>query len=108
MGLPIDLKLQSNDFTNTATAFFAAYLIAELPTGESTQSNKYGLHHVLTSQSLHLEQGTCGQMAGYECHLMGHRNSMHRRSDRLYDSGSGTGLPGHLRSTRRTLSHAHQ
>lgn len=32
MGLPIDLKLQGNDFPNAATAFFGAYLAAELPT----------------------------------------------------------------------------
>ena len=33
MGLNTDLKLRGNDFSNTATAFFAAYLIAEIPTG---------------------------------------------------------------------------
>jgi hypothetical protein len=33
MGLPKDLKLQGNDFTNAATAFFIAYLVAEVPTG---------------------------------------------------------------------------
>ncbi|KAK3674050.1 hypothetical protein LTR78_005897 [Recurvomyces mirabilis] len=32
MGLTNDLKLRGNDFSNTATAFFAAYLIAEIPT----------------------------------------------------------------------------
>lgn len=32
MGLPIDLKLKGNDFSNAATAFFGAYLAAELPT----------------------------------------------------------------------------
>lgn len=32
MGLPVDLRLQGNDFTNAATAFFGAYLAAELPT----------------------------------------------------------------------------
>lgn len=32
IGLPVDLKLQGNDFTNAATAFFGAYLAAELPT----------------------------------------------------------------------------
>ncbi|OQN97274.1 hypothetical protein B0A48_16816 [Cryoendolithus antarcticus] len=32
MGLPKDLKLGGNDITNTATAFFAAYLVAEIPT----------------------------------------------------------------------------
>jgi hypothetical protein len=34
MGLNKDLKLQANDFSNVATVFFAAYLIAEIPTGE--------------------------------------------------------------------------
>lgn len=35
MGLNKDLKLTGNDFTNAATAFFIAYLIAEIPSGES-------------------------------------------------------------------------
>lgn len=35
MGLNPDLKMRGNDFSNTATAFFAAYLIAEIPTGKS-------------------------------------------------------------------------
>lgn len=38
MGLNKDLKLEGNDFTNTATAFFAAYLIAEIPTGRFDSS----------------------------------------------------------------------
>jgi hypothetical protein len=33
MGLSKDMKLKGNDFSNTATAFFAAYLIAGIPTG---------------------------------------------------------------------------
>lgn len=33
MGLNKDLKLQGNDFTNAATAFYIAYLIAEIPIG---------------------------------------------------------------------------
>ncbi|KAK2738250.1 hypothetical protein FQN57_007113 [Myotisia sp. PD_48] len=32
MGLPKDLKLKNNNFSNAATAFFIAYLIAEVPT----------------------------------------------------------------------------
>jgi len=36
MGLPKDLKLQGNDFTNAATSFFIAYLIAEIPNGKRT------------------------------------------------------------------------
>jgi len=35
MGLNHDLKLKGNDFTNAATAFFAAYMVAEVPTGQS-------------------------------------------------------------------------
>lgn len=34
MGLPKDLKLKGNDFSNAATAFFIAYLVAEVPNGE--------------------------------------------------------------------------
>lgn len=33
MGLPADLKLKGNDFSNAATVFFIAYLIAEVPNG---------------------------------------------------------------------------
>ena len=33
MGLNTDLKLKGNNFTNAATAFFIAYLIAEAPNG---------------------------------------------------------------------------
>lgn len=34
MGLREDLNLQANEFSNVATVFFAAYMIAEIPTGE--------------------------------------------------------------------------
>lgn len=34
MGINKDLKLKGNDFTNAATAFFIAYLVAEAPNGE--------------------------------------------------------------------------
>lgn len=35
MGLNKDLTLKGNDFTNAATAFFIAYLVAEVPNGIS-------------------------------------------------------------------------
>lgn len=35
MGIIPDLKLVGNDFTNASTAFFIAYLIAEVPNGTS-------------------------------------------------------------------------
>jgi hypothetical protein len=34
MGLSKDLKFKGNDFSNVGSAFFIAYLIAEVPTGE--------------------------------------------------------------------------
>lgn len=34
MGIKTDLKLQGNDYSNISTAFFVAYLIAELWNGE--------------------------------------------------------------------------
>lgn len=37
MGLPKDLKLKGNDFSNSATAFFIAYLVAEVPNGKVDQ-----------------------------------------------------------------------
>lgn len=38
MGLNKDLRLKGNDFTNAATAFFIAYLVAEVPNGISPMS----------------------------------------------------------------------
>lgn len=34
MGLNKELKLKANEFTNAATWFFFAYLIAEVPNGQ--------------------------------------------------------------------------
>ena len=42
MGLNKDLKLQANEFSNVATVFFAAYLIAEIPTGEPISHVRFG------------------------------------------------------------------
>jgi len=33
MGIKTDLRLAGNEFSNTATWFFIAYLIAEVPNG---------------------------------------------------------------------------
>lgn len=40
MGIKTDLKLTGNEFSNTATWFFIAYLIAEVPNGNTSA------HHV--------------------------------------------------------------
>lgn len=39
MGINADLHLAGNDFSNASTAFFIAYLIAEVPNGESRNIN---------------------------------------------------------------------
>lgn len=35
MGLVEDLQLFGNDYSNASTFFFVAYLVAEVPTGET-------------------------------------------------------------------------
>jgi hypothetical protein len=35
MGINKDLKLVGNNFSNVASAFFIAYLLAEIPTGKN-------------------------------------------------------------------------
>jgi fucose permease len=35
-----DLQLEGNEFSNIATAFFVAYLVAELPMGEHCDTSK--------------------------------------------------------------------
>lgn len=55
MGLPKDLKLEGNNFSDAATAFFIAYLVAEVPTGEfsyvSTTMSANSTSRVYTEQS---------------------------------------------------------
>lgn len=49
MNLPADLKLKGNDFSNAGSAFFIAYLIAEIPNG-MLQDRRYAI--VAVSQAL--------------------------------------------------------
>ena len=69
MGLLPDLKLKGNDFSNAATAFFIAYLIAEVPTGKVELT--YGRDIMLMIPRLHSQQSTSCQMAGCQCHPLG-------------------------------------
>jgi hypothetical protein len=62
MGINKDLALTKNNFTNVGSAFFIAYLIAEVPTGESASSNAANkvLTHMLqdiSSRNFRLENG---------------------------------------------------
>ncbi len=44
MGIKKDLKLVGNEFSNTATWFFIAYLIAEVPNGLCPPLPLLGMH----------------------------------------------------------------
>ena len=73
MGIKKDLKLVGNEFSNTATWFFIAYLIAEVPNGlcqplpfltTDTYSTTHKNHQILTPPySLLPPESPCGQMA---------------------------------------------
>lgn len=62
MGLRQDLQLKGNDFTNIATAFFVAFIVAEMPNGklplftsvshpDSGLTEQYIYYNVLRQQS---------------------------------------------------------
>jgi hypothetical protein len=59
MGINKDLALTKNNFTNVGSAFFIAYLIAEVPTGESASSNAANkvLLQDISSRNFRLENG---------------------------------------------------
>lgn len=44
MGISKDLGLVGNNFTNVASSFFIAYLIAEVPNGQFSSVNCYCIH----------------------------------------------------------------
>lgn len=48
MGIKVHLNLKGNEFSNTASWFFIAYLIAEVPNGESIPCIAYAIlsHHI--------------------------------------------------------------
>ena len=62
MGINADLHLSGNDFSNASTAFFIAYLIAEVPNGESQNTS---VHKVLAHglNRLSSTESTSRQMA---------------------------------------------
>ena len=74
MGLPKDLGLKGNNFSNAATAFFIAYLIAEVPNGKLPAD----LHlHVLILSSLFASEATDRKMARSQRDPLGHYNSLY-------------------------------
>lgn len=64
MGLNKDLGLQANEFSNVATAFFAAYLIAEIPTSKLIFQARFNFGRTDSIEySLHLDECPGRQMA---------------------------------------------
>ena len=73
MGLNKDLRLQANEFSDVATGFFAAYLIAEIPTSKLRFQARFNFGQTdIYQYSLHLDESPSRQMAWNQCHTLGH------------------------------------
>ena len=83
MGLNKDLKLKGNDFTNAATAFFIAYLVAEVPNGIRPLPllliNDSSLFSNGISSPGPSKDSRC-EMALFQCCSLGYRDRLHRRN----------------------------
>ena len=95
MGISKDLGLVGNDFSNAASAFFIAYLIAEVPTGKFLYP-RYQL--VLTEGRICSPEGRCCEMARSKRLPLGNRNSLSCCSFQLPFSSRSSHLPRRLRS----------
>lgn len=83
MGIKKDLKLVGNEFSNTATWFFIAYLIAEVPNGSChpipSLSKGYMCLHLRQlpetdpAYSLLSPESPCSQVARRKCFPLGRR-----------------------------------
>jgi hypothetical protein len=63
MGMKTDLKLKGNDFSNGASAFFIAYLVAEVPNGKDPAFR--GPRDILTTHDFSIlsSKDSSGKMA---------------------------------------------
>ena len=107
MGLRADLNLQGNEFSNAATWFFIAFLIAEVPNG--TILTTFVPCRALTER-LSYHSSTCprGQMAGSQCDSVGHCDRLYSSSTQLCDSSYRAYLPRNLRSCHCAMLDPHQ
>jgi hypothetical protein len=106
MGLNKDLKLKGNDFSNASTAFFIAYLIAEVPNGELHKSS---CKQSLTEQfRIYSPENPSREMARLQRRNLGYRYRQHRRNNILPFTPYREDLPRNVRGNRCSLSHAHQ
>lgn len=109
MGLNAELKLRGNDFSNAATAFFIAYLVAEVPNGRVVGLLLRDRCKLIgNSLSHHLAKGSSGKVARCKCNPMGYRNSLHSGSKELPIPPRSAHFPWNLRSGHRAVVDADQ
>lgn len=110
MGMNQDLRLQGNEFSNTATFFFVAYLIAELPTGKEhywqLQVSETDTRSSHTSR-LHLNQIPREQVPRNQCCAMGNSDRVYRSRQGLPDLARMSSVYRHIRSLRCAEFDAH-
>lgn len=110
MGIKKDLNLVGNDFSNTATWFFIAYLIAEVPNGEfSLPLQAWFLQgHILNrNRSILLTKSTTCKMARSKCCSLGSRGRRFRRCTELPRIIGRSYFLGYFRSDSWPISDAH-
>lgn len=93
MGLQKELKLHGDEFSNTATSFFIAYLIAEIPNGTPHADELRSAPNLLIDRNYPSESPSC-EMARGKRGPMGDRNRMHCSCTRLPLSSSREDLSG--------------
>ena len=109
MGLTKQLKLHGNEFSNTATAFFIAYLIAEIPNGASRNYSIVSSISQLISEYRHNSaKGSSSEMVRSKRRPMGNCNGLHRCCKRLPLSPGCEDLSGDIRSRNCSFSDAYQ
>ena len=97
MGLKKDLKLTGNEFSNTATWFFIAYLIAEVPNGEFPESPSCPSYmNPSNKDSLLPAKSARGQVARRQRFPLGCRVRLFSRRPELSGPFGRKSVPGHL------------
>lgn len=110
MGLNSELKLKSNEFTNAATWFFIAFLIAEIPNGRLENASSRGIkeYNLTYRYSHHPPKSARRQVARGQCRLVGYRYSLYGGSTRLSHPSDRPDLPRYIRSCHCACPHPHQ
>jgi len=74
MGIQKDLNLKGNDFSNIATFLFVGLICFEVPNGICSFEARDIM--MLTRASIPSPENPCGEVAGAQCHSLGHGRRM--------------------------------